>query len=72
MAAADYSIDEEGKLTVHNPAEIEGFYRYPDVTAQCEFLAQMLERTIGQAIPQEIHFLQKFTILFLVPAAVIS
>ena len=60
MAAADYSIEEEGKLTVHNPAEIEGFYRFPDVTAQCEFLAQMLERTIRQAIPQEIHFLQRF------------
>ena len=27
---------------------------------QCEFLAQMLERTIRKAVPQEIHFLQKF------------
>lgn len=60
MAAADYSLDEKGELTIHNPGEIEGFYRYPDVTAQCEFLAQMLERTIREAIPREIHFLQKF------------
>jgi Fic family protein len=60
IAAAEYSLDEAGVLTVHNPAEIEGFYRYPDLTAQCEFLAQTLERTIHQAIPQEIHFLQKF------------
>lgn len=60
MAAADYSLDETGELTVHNSEEIEGFYRYPDVTAQCEFLARMLERTIRQTIPKEIHFLQKF------------
>ncbi|MEX1119574.1 MAG: Fic family protein [Terrimicrobiaceae bacterium] len=60
VAVAEYSLTEAGVLTVHNPGEIEGFYRYPDLTAQCEFLAQMLERTIRQAIPQEIHFLQKF------------
>jgi len=60
VAAADYSLDEAGVLTVHNPEVIEGFYRYPDLTRQCEFLALMLERTIRQAVPQEIHFLQKF------------
>jgi len=60
MAVASYSLDEGGELTVHNPAEIEGFYRYPDLTAQCEFLALMLDRTIKQTIPQELHFLQKF------------
>jgi hypothetical protein len=60
VAAAQYSLDEDGVLTVHNPTEIEGFYRYPDLTVQCEFLAQMLEKTIRQAVPQEIHFLQKF------------
>ena len=31
-----------------------------NLTRQCEFLAQMLEKTIRQAVPQEIHFLQKF------------
>lgn len=60
MAAAEYSLGEDGALTIHNPAEIEGFYRYPDLTTQCEFLALMLERTIKQTIPQELHFLQKF------------
>lgn len=60
VAVADYTLDEAGVLTVHNPEEIEGFYRYPDLTAQCEFLAQILEKTIRQAVPQEIHFLQKF------------
>lgn len=60
IAAAEYSLDESGILTVHNPEEIEGFFRYPDLTRQCEFLAQMLEKTIRQAVPQEIHFLQKF------------
>jgi len=60
MAAAEYSLDEKGELTVRNPAEIEGFFRYPDLTAQCEFLALMLDLTIKQTIPQELHFLQKF------------
>ena len=60
LAAAEYSQDEAGILTVHNPAEIEGFYRYPDLTSQCEFLAQMLEAAIRQSVPQEFHFLQQF------------
>ena len=60
MAAAEYSLDESGVLTIHNPEEIEGFFRYPDLTRQCEFLALMLEKTIRQAVPQEIDFLQKF------------
>lgn len=60
LAAAEYQLDGDGQLTVENPADIEGFYRYPDVTPQAEFLAQMLERTIQRAIPEEIHFLQKF------------
>lgn len=60
MAATEYSLDEKGELTVHNSAEIEGFFRYPDLTAQCEFLALMLDRTIKQTIPRELHFLQKF------------
>ncbi|MDD5200536.1 MAG: Fic family protein [Terrimicrobiaceae bacterium] len=60
LAAAEYRLDEDGQLTVENPSDIEGFYRYPDVTSQVEFLAQMLERTIHHAIPEEIHFLQKF------------
>lgn len=60
MVAAEYSLDESGVLTIHNPEEIEGFFRYPDLTRQCEFLAHMLERTIRQAVPQEIDFLHKF------------
>jgi Fic family protein len=60
MAQVEYSLDDEGVLTVHNPGEIEGLYRYPDLTAQCEFLGRMLEETIRQAIPQEIRFLLKF------------
>lgn len=40
--------------------EVEGFYRYPDVTAAVEFLGQMIEKTIRETIPQEINFLAKF------------
>jgi len=60
MAATEYTLDERGELTIHNPEEIEGFYRYPDLTAQCEFLAFTLDRTIRQTIPQELQILQKF------------
>lgn len=60
LAASEYSLSEAGEMTVENPADIEGFYRYPDVTPQAEFLAHMLEKTIHHAIPEEIQFLQKF------------
>jgi len=60
MAVAEYSFDSEKLLVVHNPSDIEGFYRYPDITPQCEFLGEMLEKTIVHSIPQEIEFLEKY------------
>ena len=60
LAAAEYSLDKDGVLSVHNPVDIDGFYRYPDLTSQCEFLVRILEKTIRHAIPQEILFLQKY------------
>ncbi len=60
LAAAEYSLTEAREMTVETPSDIEGFYCYPDLAAQAAFLGQMLEKMIQQAIPDEIHFLQKF------------
>jgi hypothetical protein len=60
LAAAEYSLNEAGLLTVQNPADLEGFYRYPDLTLPCECLAQVLEQTIRKAVPQDIHLLEKW------------
>lgn len=60
MAATDYTFQGEQNLVVQNPDEIVSFFRYPDLTRQCEFLGDMLEETIDRAIPEEIRFLESF------------
>ncbi len=60
LSAADYEIDKEGEMTVENPAEIEGIYRYPDVTPQVEYLAKMVRKAITESLTEEIQLLDKF------------
>jgi len=60
LSVAEYEINGEGEMTVENPAEIEGIYRYPDVTAQVEYLAKMVRKAITESLTEEIQLLDKF------------
>jgi hypothetical protein len=53
-----YDINESGKLTVHNAKEIEGLYRYPDLTNHTVFLARAIQSAIIKDVPEELYFLQ--------------
>jgi hypothetical protein len=39
MPLVDYSVDEEGRMTVHNDTDI--WYRYVDMTSQAEALFRL-------------------------------
>lgn len=60
LSVADYHFAGDGELIVENPDEIEGCYRYPDVTAQAEYLARMVKQAIRDSLTDEVRFLDRF------------
>jgi Fic family protein len=58
MALVEYSIDREGRLTVHN--DTVRWYRYIDMTRQAEALFRFIEQTINTELASELAFLAKY------------
>ena len=56
----DYTKKADGTLEVTNSGEVEAYFRYPDLTAQCVFLAQTIQETINQDMPEELEFIQHY------------
>lgn len=58
MALVEYSLDEEGCMTVHgNTAK---WYRYIDMTPQVEALFKFIDQTIKVELTQELAFLANY------------
>jgi hypothetical protein len=55
-----YKLDDEDNLTVLNPDELEGCYRYPDMTAQAEYLCWAVDRALSHELEPELLFLAGF------------
>ncbi len=60
MKKIKYSQSSENELTVTNPNEIESYYRYPDLTMECAYLAKTIKETIEEDIYLEMEFLVKY------------
>ncbi len=60
MLIIKYTKDKKQKLIVLNPSEVEGYYRFPDLTAQTEYLCKVIETAISQDLPNELNFLQNY------------
>ena len=58
MALAEYSLDEEGRMTVHN--DTARWYRYIDMTPQVEALFKFIDQTIEVELTQELAFLANY------------
>lgn len=54
------SLDEEECLTINNPLEAAGAYRYPDLTPQSHYLLQAVEQTINTELVSEILFIRGY------------
>jgi hypothetical protein len=54
----EYSLDEEGRMTVHN--DTAGWYRYIDMTPQAEALFGFIDRTIDTELAGELAFLAHY------------
>ena len=60
MNIIKYTKNEEQKLLVLNASEVEGYYRYPDLTTQTEYLCKVIEISVYHDLPNELNFLQNY------------
>lgn len=58
MSLVEYSLDEEGRMTVQN--DTAHWYRYIDMTPQAESLFRFIERTIDTELVEELTFLANY------------
>ena len=58
MSLVEYSLDDEGRMTVHN--ETAMWYRYIDMTPQTEALFAFIEQTIDAELVEELAFLASY------------
>lgn len=60
MRRVKFSTTGIGEVEILNPEEVEGYFRYPDLTEQCVYLVQTLYDTIRVDMPEELTFVQRF------------
>jgi hypothetical protein len=58
LPLVEYSLDGEGRMTVHN--DTASWYRYMDLTAQAEALFGFIEKTANTELVKELAFLEKY------------
>jgi len=58
MALVEYSLDEEGRMTVENDTVL--WYSYVDMTSQAEALFRFIEQTIDTELVGELAFLANY------------
>ena len=58
MPLVSYSLDEEGRMTVHNDTAV--WYRYIDMTSQAEALYNFIDQAIETELAAELAFLMKY------------
>lgn len=60
MQRVRYDKNESGEITITNPDEVEGYFRYPDLTEHCIYLLETVHATLAQDMPHELTFLQRY------------
>jgi hypothetical protein len=60
MKRITFVENSDQSITLTNPHEVEGYFRFPDLTEQCVYLALTIKATIIEDIYQEIEFLVKY------------
>jgi len=58
MALVEYSLDDQGRMTVTN--DVHRWYAYQDMTPQVEALFQFIEQTVGTELVEELNFIENY------------
>lgn len=59
MQRIKYTQKDAGELEVTNEEEVEGYFRYPDLTEHCIYLAETIHATLKEDMPNELIFIQR-------------
>ena len=60
MQRIKYDKKGQGEIIVTNLSEVEGYFRYPDLTEHCIYLIRTLYATLEEDMPGELIFLQRY------------
>jgi hypothetical protein len=60
MQFVRYNKHANGELMLTNPKEIEGYFRYPDLTDHRIYLAKTIHATLNEDMLEELLFLQRY------------
>ncbi len=58
LEVVDYTLDAQGRMTVQEGTAL--WYRYMDLTAQCEALYRFIQWTVSEDLPKELEFLSGY------------
>jgi hypothetical protein len=60
MQRIRYGKETNGEIFVTNTKDVEGYFRYPDLTEQCLYLTEIIHATLQEDMPAELTFLQRY------------
>jgi Fic family protein len=60
MQRIKYDKKGEGEIVVTNAEEVEGYFRFPDLTEHCIYLIETLRATLKEDMPAELLFIQHY------------
>ncbi len=60
MKRIRFDVNPDHSVTIKNANDVEGYYRYPDLTEQSIYMAKIIHSTIAQDVFQEMDFIQKY------------
>jgi hypothetical protein len=60
MQRIQFTSSAKGEVSVTNPDEVAAYFRYPDLTMQCTYLAQTIQETIAHDLSEELFFLERY------------
>jgi hypothetical protein len=60
MQRVRYQREEDATISITNLEQIEGYYRYPDLTEQCVYLLETIHATLAEDMPEELLFIQRY------------
>ena len=60
MQRIRYDMNDLCELLVTNEEKVETYFRYPDLTDQCIYLAQTIHATLEHDMPDELQLIQRY------------
>ena len=60
MQRIKYEKTVTGEIKVTNEKKVEAYFRYPDLTEHCIYLAQTIHATLQEDMPNELQFIQRY------------